>query len=489
MKQNCVVVSYDESLLKQPVKYALSTLCQVAGVPFRFVQMSSLSELKDVQLVVSYGPVVPRTSISKHIHIFSSSLFLSANYLKLSSLPESTTTWNSYYVFFQGTTESEPVIFQKKEHKYEIRSRLDIVASTFFLVTCYEELVKGGPFDQENRFPASSSILEHNNLLHRPLVNEYAELLKTWIHQVAPDIKFFERTYHGHDFAVAVTHDIDSLQRYPYPLRMIGKKLAVNKQVFSAAKMTAEYLAIKWLGQKDPFNNLDELIAWEKQVGIRSSLYFLPSQCEKDADYALDELLQSSSLKSLLSNGWEIGFHPGYWTYVDEKVFYQQVEYLKQQLPSVNNSIPLLQGGRQHFLRFRPPYTWRMWERAGMTYDTTLGFADHEGFRCGICQPYRPFDLLENRQMQLWEVPLTVMDCTLSRYRKFNPEQSQEIFRKLLKTVKHYHGVFVLLWHNDHFGENNVGRYHEIFTNFILEALKHGAYVGSMKDILSEIVS
>ena len=54
-------------------------------------------------------------------------------------------------------------------------------------------------------------------------------------------------------------------------------------------------------------------------------------------------------------------------------------------------------GGRQHYLRWKSPDTWRILEKTGLKYDVTLSFADHEGFRCGICFPYKPFDVVENR--------------------------------------------------------------------------------------------
>jgi len=37
-------------------------------------------------------------------------------------------------------------------------------------------------------------------------------------------------------------------------------------------------------------------------------------------------------------------------------------------------------GCRQHFLKFEVPATWRIQEKAGFLYDTSLTFADHDGF-------------------------------------------------------------------------------------------------------------
>jgi len=107
-------------------------------------------------------------------------------------------------------------------------------------------------------------------------------------------------------------------------------------------------------------------------------------------------------------------------------------------------------GCRQHYLRFRVPHTWRIQEQLGILYDTSMTFADHAGFRCGYCLPFRPFDLLENRVLNLWELPLTVMEGSLQNkdYQKLSPEQAYEQIVSLIEAVRKQSGIFVLLWHN-----------------------------------------
>ena len=123
----------------------------------------------------------------------------------------------------------------------------------------------------------------------------------------------------------------------------------------------------------------------------------------------------------------------------------------KERLGKVSGKAIL--GGRQHYLRWKTPDTWRIWEKAGLKYDTTMSFADYEGFRCGICFPYKPFDVLENRVLDIWELPLTVMDGSLFDYQNLTPEEGFQRIKELIETVKKYSGVFVLLWHNSSFDE------------------------------------
>ena len=80
-----------------------------------------------------------------------------------------------------------------------------------------------------------------------------------------------------------------------------------------------------------------------------------------------------------------------------------------------------------------------------MLYDATLGYAAHVGFRCGICLPHKPYDVIDNRIIDLWEIPLIVMEGTLHQYRSLSPDQGLASIESLIETVRKYHGVFVLL--------------------------------------------
>lgn len=77
-----------------------------------------------------------------------------------------------------------------------------------------------------------------------------------------------------------------------------------------------------------------------------------------------------------------------------------------------------------------------------------MGFADHEGFKCGICFPYEPFDVFENRRSNIWELLLIIMDRSSFNYQNLAPEEGFQRIKGIINTVKKYQGVFVLLWHN-----------------------------------------
>lgn len=77
-------------------------------------------------------------------------------------------------------------------------------------------------------------------------------------------------------------------------------------------------------------------------------------------------------IDELARRGHEIGFRPSYQASFDAEVWQQEFARFR----AATNGIPIA-GGRQHFLRFRAPDTWRLWEQAGLAYDSTVSYADY----------------------------------------------------------------------------------------------------------------
>ena len=77
-----------------------------------------------------------------------------------------------------------------------------------------------------------------------------------------------------------------------------------------------------------------------------------------------------------------------------------------------------------------------------------MGFADREGFRCGTSHPFRPFDVEQDREIDVLEVPLIAMDATLRHYRKLTPEATRTRLLELAGACRRVGGTFTLLWHN-----------------------------------------
>src|SRR3984957_20968903 len=107
-------------------------------------------------------------------------------------------------------------------------------------------------------------------------------------------------------------------------------------------------------------------------------------------------------------------------------------------------------GGRQHYLRWSP-HSWIDWENCGLAYDSSVGYAEQIGFKAGTCVPYRPWLFPLNRQADLIEIPLLVMDRTLLEYMTLTKRQATQSIHTVVERCGMVGGVFTILWHNDAF--------------------------------------
>lgn len=108
---------------------------------------------------------------------------------------------------------------------------------------------------------------------------------------------------------------------------------------------------------------------------------------------------------------------------------------------------------RQHWLNFKYPQTLRNLEELGIRYDSSWGFSGNIGWRNSYCLPFRAYDIEQDQMMDIWELPLAVMDVTLFQYMGLSLKQAEERLLKLIETCRKYNGFLVLLWHNSHFDE------------------------------------
>lgn len=98
------------------------------------------------------------------------------------------------------------------------------------------------------------------------------------------------------------------------------------------------------------------------------------------------------------------------------------------------------------------------WEQAGMSYVSTLGYADRPGFRCGTCFEYPAFDPVKKQILNLRIRPLIVMECTVIAKRYLGLGEGGKALEKFLLLRDRWqkiNGNFTLLWHNTQFDNHN----------------------------------
>lgn len=310
--------------------------------------------------------------------------------------------------------------------------RLDLLSSFLFTLSRVEETFCE-TFDEHGRFPASASLGLRYEFLERPILDEHGLAFQQALSSLLPGWKPETRA-----LRLKLTHDIDEIG-IPFNLRTaIGHSLKRHKPTATARDVLSSFTA----AEPTELGLVRRLAVISTSRGLQSAFYWKASLAgPRDSGYdPLHEKVQRV-IDLLRERGFELGVHPGYETFADHPRLAGEVERLRRAL-RVDSP-----GGRQHYLRWSPE-TWLDWEACGLSYDSSLGFADRFGFRAGTAFPYRPWSWRDNRELDLIELPLVLMDCTPVKYMKLVREEGLARIKTLIARVQRTGGVFTLLWHN-----------------------------------------
>ena len=477
-----IICVYDNDRFAAPIEYTFDLLLSTFDVSYRVMPLGRLTEDGDYPrdaLLISYGRDRMDPGDRKQIHIHASDLF-GEKYLRPDSMPERPLSQHDGLPVIYAGRGALGWVRQSAEL---IETNIDIVASSFFMVSRYEEVVLDVK-DEHERFPAWASLALQEGFLERPIVNEYIELLWSWVQALAPGLKRRPLWPQNRDFAVCLTHDVDSLRKYslmPPVLPIAGLVLRQRKPRMGLA-MATDYLGTLLRLRKDPFDTFDYMLDLERQYGFKSSFYIMAGgDSEYDNRYAVTERRVRKLIRRIEDRGCEVGLHPSYNSY-------NRPDYVvseKAALDGVVNNKPY--GCRQHYLRWKTPDTWRIQEQAGLVYDSSLSFADHVGFRCGLCLPYRPFDIVENRALGILELPLAVHESGLhgAPYQNLGPEAAYEAAAELIRAAKECHGALVFIWHNSSFDPlAGWAGWKETYERLMRHISEQNAWVTNGRDIV-----
>lgn len=351
-----------------------------------------------------------------------------------------------------GASALKSPLIESSAHGYCIH--FDILGLVCWMLTRQEEVGRTD-LDKHGRFPATSSHAYKHTYLERPIVDEWLHILGQVIERTWPGI-----TLKKHIFTMKVSHDVDSPSLYAFkPWATIGRMMAGGalKRFDVNILYKAPYIKLATgikLHRADPFNTFDWLMDVSEVNNRKSAFYFLCGRSsDMDADYEIEHPVIQELMLRIHRRGHEIGLHPSYGTYQMPELIQQEADRLRRVCKQAGIKQANF-GGRMHYLRWEQPTTLRAWDQAGMSYDSTLGYADIPGFRCGTCFEYQAFDPVADEALSLRLRPLVVMECSVidSIYLGLGvSDQALEKFIKLKEICRMVNGCFTLLWHNSCF--------------------------------------
>ena len=377
-------------------------------------------------------------------------------YLKSENIPEQP-------VFIPhpfSTAEVVTGVFGKTHFTSEnqhITCGIDLFASAFFMLTRWEEYVLPRR-DEHGRFPADQSLAARAGFLDRPVVDEWADLMEQMLVRLGWNHPPKRRAWQLH-----LSHDVD------HPLLWWSAAQRLRTPAAGLFKRGDLPEAAWWLKnhvfrKQDPFDIFDEWMDLSEKNGLVSHFNFLGARApSSNCYYPLDHPFVKNLIRKIADRGHGIGFHPSYEAFEDTAAFQRELQSLRAVSP-----VPVTTG-RQHYLRFDAPHTWQVWEEAGLEWDSTLGYPEAEGFRCGTCHSFPVFNFLTRTTLRLREKPLIAMDVTLAQYRRYSPEKAFERLQHLRRQVQKHGGEFVLLWHNSSWNTYFWGPWQEVYRSFIAQ--------------------
>lgn len=327
---------------------------------------------------------------------------------------------------------------------------LDVLGAAFFMLTRYEELVLPDR-DEHGRFPSRASIASKNGFLERPIIDEYVEILYSAMRRLWPSLKQKQDK-----FNLVLSHDVDEPFEYQRFGRLgllrasAGDFIKRREPLNGLRRAASAFLPARLQRNIDPNNTFDWLMGQSEKFGISSTFNFVAgSSSLYDPIYNLEDKTIRQLIREISNRGHKIGLHGSYSTMKDGIALAEEYKRLVTVAREENVQQEEF-GGRQHYLRWDVSCTWRICYEAGLVYDSTLGYADRAGFRCGTAKGFTVFDLLKNRPLELKEVPLIVMERSLlsEKYEGLGELKAMTKIIDLINAVRCVNGTFTLLWHN-----------------------------------------
>jgi hypothetical protein len=355
------------------------------------------------------------------------------------------TEWEGLKIFFQTSSGSLP---------------FDVFAASFYLVSRYEEYL---PFtaDKHGRYSHTESLAFKNKFLDEPLVNYWAEKLKTILSKRYADITFKENAY---TFVPTVDVDIAFAHKGRGVFLTIASYLkALSKfDIPLVFRKTMTLLGIR-VDEYDTFVYMHDVF----RANNVSPIYFVLAG--KRGTFDKNIPVSGSAFKELvkeLSFRGSMGIHPSYDSGNDKLIVKQEIEAVEK--PTRGR----LTKSRQHFLKMTLPDTYECLAALKITDDYTMLYPSINGFRASICSPFYFYDLKAEVELPVKVHPGVLMDGTLKDYEKLSPAEANKIIRELIMKVKKCRGEFIPVLHNHNLSEQGEWKgWREVFEKMVAVAV------------------
>ena len=294
-----------------------------------------------------------------------------------------------------------------------------------------------------------------------PTLDIHIDLLRKWIVDAGICLVEIPPVPTGYGFVGCLTHDVDFINIrdhqlfdrsvlgfiarsiFPSHLRDTRAEIVwsrIRKNWRALLSLPAVYLGLS----RDTWFDIDRYMDLER--GLGSTFYFIPLKDHagessertvphwRAARYDVKEY--RVLIAELKRENAEIGVH-GLDAWKDPQKGIREREILRSL--SGDESV----GIRMHWLYFSKESP-KVLEEAGFAYDSTVGYNEANGFRCGTTQVF-----CLPGSIRLLELSLNVMDTALfySKRMGLSEAEAMEQCKKVITALRSYGGVLTINWH------------------------------------------
>jgi peptidoglycan/xylan/chitin deacetylase (PgdA/CDA1 family) len=349
--------------------------------------------------------------------------------------------------------------------------------------------------DEWDCFNGFSSRLHELGLLETPLLHGYARLLADRVEAAfaaagreAPRVP---RWPEGRSFAAILSHDVDWLSKHSlrHALRLLRQARRPRDYALRQGVTSLALAVQRPPAGTDPFWNFERWMDAEAAHGFRSTFYFChpwaPKRHPYDPTYLPSDELRfrgdrvtlAVMMRRMRDSGFEVGLHGSYRSHSDAETLGRERAGLERALDAP------VAGVRQHFLRFDIRSTWRAQQSAGFGYDSTMGFNEVLGFRCGLAIPFHPAPGTDRVPLSLIELPMTAMDGVLFRTMKLSGPLAARRLVAHLEATEAAGGLAVLLWHPNAADESGFPGWWDAYRAALGHLAVRGAWVATAREV------
>ena len=291
----------------------------------------------------------------------------------------------------------------------------------------------------------------------------------------------------GHAFIACLTHDVDhpSIRQHRWDHTVFG---FLYRAVFGSfigvlnGRIPVRHLWTNWAAAarlpfiylglaRDFWYEFDRYLAIEKDLD--STFFVLPFKDKpgrtvlgpapriRASGYGAADIAER--LRTFVSAGREIGLHG-----IDAWMDSVQGQEEKAQITNITGAKNI--GVRMHWLYFNESSPIAL-ERAGFTYDSTIGYNETIGYRAGTTQVYKPL-----QAHHLLELPLHVMDTALfyPGYLNLSFEEADKQVGAIINSAIQFGGAITFNWHDRSIAPERL--WGEFYVRLISELKVKGAW-------------